>query len=455
MVFLSLLLTFLLSLTTAIQTASAEDAMWIGALACPFTTVTDEISADRFYSLLKGNVEDEGEIRKIYLSEDAAGYLDTLMLEQDPVVIADDKIGEYITKGDEGTYCAVIPIDAMDPTMKYVRVGHPAAPWNRDYDPQTDILGVKTEGEGVRKEDFITVLLTGTTALVRTTAYKMYLNGPLYPAEAIHEVFEDSDITHISNEASIWSLCPEPLNTLGRMQFCSNPRSYDFLKFLQPDVIELTGNHLRDYDWKPLKEMLDEFDDRGYLYYGAGRTPEEAAEPVFIDKNSCSFVFLGCNIAGPDHVYVDDKLPGVNKCDFDQMAVEIHEYRDQGLLPIVTLQYYETYSHVPTEMQIADFRRLREAGAVIVSGSQAHYPQTFEPYEDSFIHYGPGNLFFDQDDTPVKGTSKEFLDRYVFYQGRLLQLEVITANLTDYSRPVPMEQEDREALLSEIFSYME
>ena len=163
---------------------------------------------------------------------------------------------------------------------------------------------------------------------------------------------------------------------------------------------------------------------------------------------------MGCNIAGPDHVYVDDKLPGVNKCDFDRMAEEIHEYREQGLLPIVTLQYYETYSHVPTEMQMADFRRLREAGAVIVSGSQAHYPQTFEPYEDSFIHYGPGNLFFDQDDTPVKGTAKEFLDRYVFYQGRLLQLEVITAHLTDFSRPVLMESAERETFLSEIFSYM-
>ena len=134
-------------------------------------------------------------------------------------MIADEKVSEYITKGDAGTYCAVIPIDAMNPTMKYVRVGHQAAPWNRDYDPGTDILSVETEGDGVRKEDFTTVLLTGTTALVRTTAYKMYLNGPLYPAEAIHEVFEDSDITHISNEASIWSLCPEPLNTLGRMQF--------------------------------------------------------------------------------------------------------------------------------------------------------------------------------------------------------------------------------------------
>jgi poly-gamma-glutamate capsule biosynthesis protein CapA/YwtB (metallophosphatase superfamily) len=33
---------------------------------------------------------------------------------------------------------------------------------------------------------------------------------------------------------------------------------------------------------------------------------------------------------------------------------------------------------------------------VIVSGSQAHQPHGFEFYNGSLIHYGLGNLFFDQ-----------------------------------------------------------
>ena len=57
MTFLSLLFTFLLTFSASIQTASAVDEIWIGALACPFTTVTDEISSEQFYSLLKGNAE--------------------------------------------------------------------------------------------------------------------------------------------------------------------------------------------------------------------------------------------------------------------------------------------------------------------------------------------------------------------------------------------------------------
>ena len=445
-------LTFVFFLMTA--AVSADDSYWIGALACPFTTVTDEISEELFYDLLAGNGTEDEEIHHIYISTDALEKLSTLTKDSHMDVVRDEKADRFIRENRTGTYCVVLPLTSMDPTMKYVRVGDHPSPWSNEYSPEEDILAVKTDEGGMDTDELTTVLITGTTALVRTTSYKMYLNGPLYPTEDIIDVFRDSDITHISNESSIWSQCPEPLNTFGMMQFCSNPRSYELLDHLKVDVIELTGNHLRDYDWPPLKEMLDEFEDRGYRFYGAGRSFEEAAKPVIIEENSHRFIFLGCNIAGPDHVFVEESHPGVNKCDFDQLADEIRQYKNEGMLPIVTVQYYETYSHVPTEMQISDFTKLHDAGAVIVSGSQAHYPQIFQPYKDSFIHYGPGNLFFDQMDTPVEGTSHEFLDRYVFYRGRLLQLEVITAQLTDFCKPVPMEGAEREKFLTEMFGYM-
>ena len=60
-----------------------------------------------------------------------------------------------------------------------------------------------------------------------------------------------------------------------------------------------------------------------------------------------------------------------------------------------------------------------DAGATIVSGSQAHHPMVMEFYGGSFIHYGLGNLFFDQmynETYPIlQGTRKEFIDRHVFY----------------------------------------
>ena len=74
-----------------------------------------------------------------------------------------------------------------------------------------------------------------------------------------------------------------------------------------------------------------------------------------------------------------------------------------------------------------------------------------EFYQDSFIHYGLGNLFFDQMDIPVPGTRREFVDRHIFYDGRHIQTDLLTALLEDYARPRPMTQEERDQFLTDIF----
>ena len=54
-------------------------------------------------------------------------------------------------------------------------------------------------------------------------------------------------------------------------------------------------------------------------------------------------------------------------------------------------------------------------------------------------------------DVPVKGTRQEFLDRYVFYDGRLLNVQLITALLEDYSRPRLMTEDERAEFLRDVF----
>ena len=101
-----------------------------------------------------------------------------------------------------------------------------------------------------------------------------------------------------------------------------------------------------------------------------------------------------------------------------------------------------------------DFRLMADSGASIVSGSQAHYAQMMEFYNDSFIHYGLGNLFFDQmgdQDWMPRGIRREFLDRYVIYDGKLISVELITAMLEDYARPRLMTEQERPGFLQEYF----
>jgi poly-gamma-glutamate synthesis protein (capsule biosynthesis protein) len=76
----------------------------------------------------------------------------------------------------------------------------------------------------------------------------------------------------------------------------------------------------------------------------------------------------------------------------------------------------------------------------------------------SFVHYGLGNLFFDQmshlmpDGTVVYDTRDGFVDRHVFYDGRYISTELVSYMIEDYSRPRLMTESERQVFLKKIFS---
>jgi len=116
---------------------------------------------------------------------------------------------------------------------------------------------------------------------------------------------------------------------------------------------------------------------------------------------------------------------------------------------IATLQYNEFYHYAPTAQQEVDFAELAQADAAAVSGSQAHHAQGFAFVDGAFIHYGPGNLFFDQMDQV--GTRQTFVDTYVFYDGRLLTVDLWTGLIENYCCPREMTPVEREAVLTAVF----
>ncbi|MGH2625727.1 MAG: CapA family protein, partial [Anaerolineales bacterium] len=187
----------------------------------------------------------------------------------------------------------------------------------------------------------------------------------------------------------------------------------------------------------------------GMATFAGGANLAQARTPVRIEHNGNRIALLGCNIAGPERALATDEAPGGMPCDFDLLTETIGGLRRDGFLPIFTFQWYESYRDTPLPNQREAFRRMIDAGAAIVSGSQAHQPQAYERYGDGWIHYGLGNLFFDQ--MWSIATRQEMLDRYVFYDGRHLSTEVLTAYLEDFAQPRPMSPEERADFLAQIF----
>ena len=183
--------------------------------------------------------------------------------------------------------------------------------------------------------------------------------------------------------------------------------------------------------------------------YGGGKNLESARQPVFIEHNGNRFAFIGCSPAGPENVWATDDEPGTATCDFDWIEEEIDRLGKLGYITIFTFQHFESDDYVPHSSQRVDFTNVSEAGSAIVSGSQSHFPQSMAFVEGKFIHYGLGNLFFDQME---KLKRNQFIDRHIFYDGRHISTVLLTSILEDYSQPRPMLPVEREKFLKTVFS---
>ena len=248
------------------------------------------------------------------------------------------------------------------------------------------------------------VAMTGVTAMARDFAASMDVNGVLYPAKEIQDWFDTSDIVHISNEVSFWADCPKQ-PTPNRGVFCSDPSYWELLKQIHTGVIEDTGNHLNDYGWEPFSYTLGIYEKEGIPYFGGGRTITEATRYITLTHNGNVLAFAGCNPVGPTIDWVDglgDGRPGSAPCaaPYPELQEQIKQAKAAGAVVFSTLQYNEQplgeYSYETARSQAADFARLIDAGADVVSGSQGHSVQGFGLKGNGFMHYGVGNLFFDQ-----------------------------------------------------------
>ncbi len=370
---------------------------------------------------------------------------------------------------------AIVPFEALEPRWKVLEIDG-QSPVRNDFVPESysllvpiSLFGERTLVQAVNgvfglespapllppsnrdNRRLTVVVMTGVTALVRATAWTMELRGLTYPARDIGDWLREADIAHISNEVPFASNCPNPDPQQPDLRFCSDPRYIALLEDVGTDIVELTGDHFQDWGTDAMLLTLDLYKERGWPYYGGGLNLEEAQQAVTLEHNGNQLVFIGCNAKGRPFAGATANQPGAAICDFDRMHAEIRRLRTEGYLPIATFQHFEYYTYQALPNQVKDFAGMAEAGAVIVSGSQAHHPQAIAFQNGAFIHYGLGNLFFDQLDVSPQ-TRLAFIDRHVFYDGRHISTELLPIIFEDYARARPMNAPEREQLLREVFS---
>ena len=439
-------------------------SQWVYALVTPFSSTLQGVSEN---DLL---LQWQGQVTGAPLLMDSNTY-DMFTAQWGPAgtnvqVIAKNELIDYAWA--HQPTLAIVPFEDLDPRWKVLPVGG-LSPIHKDFDPGkyrlTIPISLNSDPERVAliQSNFVippsnldpqkmtVVAMTGVTALVRATAYTMERRGILYPAQDIRDWLLNADITHISNEVPFAVDCPYPNPRQEEIRFCSRDGYIQLLEDVGTDVVELTGDHFSDWGTQAMFHTLDMYRERNWLYYGGGENLADGRKALLIENHGNRIAFIGCNEKGGSFAQASDTQPGAAACDMDWMAGEITRLKAEGYLVIATFQHHEYYTYVAQPDQQQDFRQMAQVGAMVVSGSQAHQPQGMEFLNGSFIHYGLGNLFFDQYGF-CDACRQGLIDRHVFYDGRYISTELLPIQFIDYARSRPMTLEEANALLQALFS---
>jgi poly-gamma-glutamate synthesis protein (capsule biosynthesis protein) len=443
---------------------------WIYALAAPFPTLTDRITTEQLTAIWSSGLDLPEEMRALHIDPNTALVLTDLFGEPSDVIQINAGLDLEDPTAFSTTDWVIVPFNQLNPRWKVIEING-ESPIRKDFSdrpyplavtislttpsvvpfPDAVELGISIPATNRDPQKMTTVIMTGVTALVRATAATMELYGNTHPGLDIRDWLIEADFTHINNEVPFAENCPAPQFQGDELVFCSRTKYIELLEDIGTDIVELAGDHFADWGPEAMLYTIDLYEERGWYTYGGGKNYDEGKSAILIEHNGNHLAFIGCNGKSKGYAQATSTNPGAVHCDYDWLYAEIQRLSQSGYMPIVTFQHEEVYTYGIPPIMREDFIGASQAGALIVSGSQAHQPHAFEFTDTGLIHYGLGNLFFDQIYIG-NHTRRAFIDRHVFYDGEHISTELLTIIFIDYARARPMTDEERIELLRTIFS---
>ncbi|MCU0443670.1 MAG: CapA family protein [Microscillaceae bacterium] len=302
------------------------------------------------------------------------------------------------------------------------------------------------------KKRITKLMLTGCSAITRNTGLAADVNGAQFITKGVIDYFRDADLVHISNEVSISPNCVY-LKYDPSYRFCTKERDFQALIDLSVDIVELTGNHNKDFGAEPYRLTMDWYQKNKIQTFGGGLNPEEADKPLIISlKDGKKLAFIGYNESCPIGECANaPNQSGANKYDRQKALKAINNLKKQQKIDIVWVgvQFNEVDSYSPSATQAKISRDLIEMGADVVHGSQAHQVQKIEFYKGKPIFHGLGNFMFDQ--IHRIGVRQSYFLKNYLYEGRLVQSIPVFTFISDERIPVIATPEQTQVMRQIVF----
>lgn len=419
----------------AVHGTEAGRELWIPAAA--FAALQTSIGRNQLDDILGGGFD-----QRLTLSESAAVRLREhgIEIHRDTRIVDDENLERQLWR-DKHSF-TLLPFDELRLRLRPLWLGGQPVVDQIDGYP----LIFDSGAHNYRRDSLARITLSGTTALARGTRTAMDAIGLEAAASGIRDYVSASDYFHVTNEAPVAATCPQFNNKVlgGANSLCMKREHASLFDILNVDVVDVTGNHINDFGYDALEDTLTLFEELDIRIVGGGPSLDEARKPLILSHNGNVVAWLACNAIGPYYALVNEDpgalggaRPGAAYCDRAWLEDILPVLAAQNDLVLLTVHYQEFESYTPTASQRADFRAFAEWGADVVIGTAEHKPMTFEFYrtrrgETAFIHFGLGNLYFDQS---FWGNKRFFLDTLYVYNSKLIAVELFPGIIDDHARP--------------------
>jgi poly-gamma-glutamate synthesis protein (capsule biosynthesis protein) len=239
----------------------------------------------------------------------------------------------------------------------------------------------------------------------RTLSDSFYAKNFNYPFTFVADELRRADVTVGSLDSSL-SDVSVPLQCSKSMNLIGPTRMVEGLQFAGFDVMTVATNHIKDCgqegyecDNKAMFDTLETLTNAGIQPVGAGKSLNEARQPVIVERNGIRFAFLGISQI-EERVWAGENTPGTAPLAreyIEQVQADIAAAKKIADVVIVLPHWGVEYAAAPIDIQRAWAQDFINAGASLVIGNHPHIIQPIEVFSGKPVFYALGNFVFDQE----------------------------------------------------------
>ncbi len=249
-------------------------------------------------------------------------------------------------------------------------------------------------------------------------------------AGAMRELIKDADIA-IANFEN-----PAPnrvrWHTSGTV-FSADPGIIDGLVNAGIDYVSLANNHIGDAGDAGILQTIDNLEERGLAYSGAGKDAAAARKPAILEAGGVTVAVLGYDAIASYYAATEDDA-GSSRLTLNRARNDIKRARKAGADVVIIFPHWGTeYRRTPFSAQQKLARDIIDAGADMIIGNHAHYAAAMEVYEGKPIWYALGNFIFDQ--TWSEPTMEGITLELTFHGKDLMQARMRPHIILDKAQP--------------------